>query len=268
MQVHRGRSRAIRFYNGGNGPPDGFSRLQSLVKHFFTPRDALRNWILDQNNQILSVLSTKQARKNLASGLEALWDMVGRSLGVLEGLPTLNKNETCCFLGVKCFWSSFWPSKRQEKRSFGWVASWKRSFDEVQRPFFEAIVLCFVPNNNCSFFSKGTRKNPYSKKEGKKTWMDASRHTKKILTSKVTKSLTLKEGKKIHGWMHRDIRKNPYFRVTKRWKKPYFRRTKKRMDRYMDNLIRKISKSDISNRKKKSISKKKVFSIFQCFRKN
>ena len=90
-----------------------------LGKALFTPRDALRNWILDQNNQILSVLSAKQARKNLASGLEALWDMVGRSLGLLKGFPTLNKNETCCILGVKCFWLSFWPSKRQKKRSFG-----------------------------------------------------------------------------------------------------------------------------------------------------
>ena len=187
MQVHRGRSRAIRFYNGGNGPSDWFSRLQSLVKHFFTSRDALRNWILDQNNQILSVLSTKQARKNLASGLEALWDMVGRSLGLLEGLPTLNKNETCCFLGVKCFWSSFLAFQAAEETELWLSRELETKLLRSVETVFRGKRTVFCPNNNYSFFSEGPEK-----------------------------ILTLKGRKNRHGWMHRDIRKNPYFRVTKR----------------------------------------------------
>ena len=38
MQVHRGRSRAIRFYNGGNGPPDCFFATPKLGKALFHPQ--------------------------------------------------------------------------------------------------------------------------------------------------------------------------------------------------------------------------------------
>ena len=58
IQVQRHHNRANSMQHRGTGPADLFSRVQSSGKVHFTPADILRNSILDQNNQILIVLST------------------------------------------------------------------------------------------------------------------------------------------------------------------------------------------------------------------
>ena len=157
MQAQRHRSRAHSILYGGMNPSNPFYRLQSLGKAPFTLTGTLWNSILDQNNQILLVLSTNMlVRTSLREyrSVFAPWQVQFGAWFLSRWEFGPQQQRKVVFSCQRLLWWVFcWNLACQaaQKRASGLSTVPKRWFWGPRTRFFDAGLLCSCLNNTFSF---------------------------------------------------------------------------------------------------------------------